>query len=353
MRGGFGVGLGPTQGGLEAHEEIVEAVGHLELPIILVDLTDFTVKAVSNAAVNQLGRALGSMVGHPVIELLAAEDRPTGLNAISAMRNGLIDFFSNHRLRMAEDVTPLVRSWVRAVRFGDKPYALAEIAADSGPRLSPLVDYLDHEPVTMAIGLVDSAWVITAVSTEVSVLLGVAPDDFVGRVMLGAIDRDDVARLLEVDARSRTTSSVAMNLRFRDGSGSWVMLCCLLTSLAGSAERCFMLLPPAAHEAGPGAAGRVARLEDHLRRIAAEVTASGILFEVGQPPDTSRFPQLRSLSLRQWEVLSRLLRGERVPTIASALAISPSTVRNHLSVIFSRFGVHSQAELVALLGSHD
>jgi DNA-binding NarL/FixJ family response regulator len=35
-----------------------------------------------------------------------------------------------------------------------------------------------------------------------------------------------------------------------------------------------------------------------------------------------------------------------VSTIANELSISQSTVRNHLSTIFQRFGVHSQAELI-------
>jgi DNA-binding NarL/FixJ family response regulator len=35
-----------------------------------------------------------------------------------------------------------------------------------------------------------------------------------------------------------------------------------------------------------------------------------------------------------------------VSTIAGELMISESTVRNHLSTIFQRFGVHSQAELI-------
>jgi DNA-binding NarL/FixJ family response regulator len=60
-------------------------------------------------------------------------------------------------------------------------------------------------------------------------------------------------------------------------------------------------------------------------------------------------PELGDLSTRQWEILSRLVVGERVPTIASELFISPSTVRNHLSMIFQRFGVHSQAELLGKL----
>jgi DNA-binding NarL/FixJ family response regulator len=50
--------------------------------------------------------------------------------------------------------------------------------------------------------------------------------------------------------------------------------------------------------------------------------------------------------------MERLVRGERVPTIARALYVSQSTVRNHLSVIFRKLGVHSQEELLrALHGS--
>ena len=94
---------------------------------------------------------------------------------------------------------------------------------------------------------------------------------------------------------------------------------------------------------------RAARLEDHLWRIALEVAAAGI----GDAPATTEMwwgdPALRELSQRQLEILRRLLRGERVPTIARDLYLSQSTVRNHLSAIYRRLGVHSQAELLARL----
>ena len=53
--------------------------------------------------------------------------------------------------------------------------------------------------------------------------------------------------------------------------------------------------------------------------------------------------------MRQWEILTRLVRGQRVQEIADALYLSPSTVRNHLTAIYRKFGVHSQAELLAAL----
>ena len=60
-------------------------------------------------------------------------------------------------------------------------------------------------------------------------------------------------------------------------------------------------------------------------------------------------PALRGLSRRQSEILRRLLRGQRVPRIARELYLSESTIRNHLSVIYRKLGVHSQAELLTRL----
>jgi DNA-binding NarL/FixJ family response regulator len=59
------------------------------------------------------------------------------------------------------------------------------------------------------------------------------------------------------------------------------------------------------------------------------------------------------LSSRQWEIVARLRRGERVPQIARAMYLSQSTVRNHLTAVFRKFGVHSQSELLTLLRSDD
>jgi DNA-binding NarL/FixJ family response regulator len=59
--------------------------------------------------------------------------------------------------------------------------------------------------------------------------------------------------------------------------------------------------------------------------------------------------KLQELTTRQWEILTLLVQGKRVPTIARELYISPSTVRNHLSAMFKKFGVHSQPELLEAL----
>jgi len=50
------------------------------------------------------------------------------------------------------------------------------------------------------------------------------------------------------------------------------------------------------------------------------------------------------LSEREVEILRLARRGLRNPQIAQALLISPGTVRNHLSTIYCKLGVHSRHE---------
>ncbi|HXW38724.1 MAG TPA: LuxR C-terminal-related transcriptional regulator, partial [Acidimicrobiales bacterium] len=137
-------------------------------------------------------------------------------------------------------------------------------------------------------------------------------------------------------------------IRLRDRDGHWAEVCALVAPLPdnrpGMSFALLGLLEPDA-----ATAGRVAELERRLRRIAAEVHAAGVLDVVERMPSPTDFPQLAELTTRQWEILERLLRGERVPSIADALYVSQSTVRNHLAAIFRKFGVHTQDALIRLL----
>jgi DNA-binding NarL/FixJ family response regulator len=73
-----------------------------------------------------------------------------------------------------------------------------------------------------------------------------------------------------------------------------------------------------------------------------------VLSGATKAPDPYDVPGVADLSSRQWEVLTRLLRGERVPRIAEALFLSQSTIRYDLADIFKKLGVHSQEELLDL-----
>lgn len=87
-------------------------------------------------------------------------------------------------------------------------------------------------------------------------------------------------------------------------------------------------------------------LERRLSEIAKEVERAGLAIRSHGAPPARLLPGLERLSDREREVLDLLTRGLRVPTIAERLFVSQSTVRNHVSALFRKLGVQSQAELI-------
>ncbi|MDJ0924598.1 MAG: LuxR C-terminal-related transcriptional regulator [Acidimicrobiia bacterium] len=91
---------------------------------------------------------------------------------------------------------------------------------------------------------------------------------------------------------------------------------------------------------------RKRELEDAMRRIADEVARAGLTGSTSTVEPAPSHPDLELLSRRERDVVTHLLQGHRVVSIAELLEVSEHTVRNHLKSIFRKLGVHSQAELV-------
>jgi PAS domain S-box-containing protein len=64
-------------------------------------------------------------------------------------------------------------------------------------------------------------------------------------------------------------------------------------------------------------------------------------------PDLMKALSSHGLTQREFEIVDRLIRGDRVPVIATTLFVSQSTIRNQLAAVFRKIGVHSQQELIA------
>jgi DNA-binding CsgD family transcriptional regulator len=158
-----------------------------------------------------------------------------------------------------------------------------------------------------------------------------------------AIRIEKATRLILEDAIC--VSTVA---RVRDAAGPWRGVRVTLEQTVDGAEDPDDPLLPPAHEQHQFAQQRIIELERYLRRIARAVEAAGYT-PASVVPDASSVPGLEDLSARQWEVVTRLFRGERVATIARDMFLSQSTVRNHLASIYRRLGVRSQAELLEKL----
>ena len=333
-------------------EELWEFVQARELPLVLTRLSDFTIQAATEAALVEVDMSADEVLGCSVFDFLDANERPRARAALQAIADGVIDFFRTYQpLSRAHTREPGVYLWSHAIAFGPRRYALTEIRAAEAPTASPLTESLGYEPSRFAIGVVNTFGIVTSVSNDVSDVIGVAADRLLGRSLLTR-DGKEIWTRLHSSPEAFDGISVSLPYRASASSSSSVEIRCLLTSMAGSDTSCFLLIEESKSKT-PASSTRTAELEHHLLRIAREVQASGVIGGMGRIPDLARFPQLNSLNSRQWDVLNHLLRGDRVPAIADEMFLTQSAVRNHLSALYRKFGVHSQSDLLALLRSYD
>ena len=326
--------------------EFAASITEADLALALVDLRDLAILAISNAWLSQLDLPVESVIGRPGTDFVRFEERGAAREALEALRRNVIDLYVGHlELRSPLGSEPMTTAWLRRFELDGRVLALVQGAPASDDEFSPWSKHFGPEPATMAIGTIDPDCIVTAMSRDVTRLLGLRPQDIVGQSLLDNVARRDVRPLLNAQ-RQLKHHSVGIPIHLRNSKGQWVPLCCLLTTLEGNPDRCFLLAPVLdAREQR----SRVSELEQDLWQIGSIVEASGVLQHFGPMRDMTALPQINNLTTRQWEVLTRLVRGERVPTIAAELHLSQSTVRNHLSVIFKHFGVRSQPELLRVI----
>ena len=210
------------------------------------------------------------------------------------------------------------------------------------------------EPGNVVLGTVDSNWRIDRVSQDVTPLLGLTPEQCTGQPVLGVIHPSDLpAFLAAVEHARRGERAVRLTLRLSARSRDWTEVAVVLATIAPGdpPPLAFALIrdDAAADPPGPGDSSREMRLEAHMLRIADELHAAGLIPRLQQLPALTDEPRLGKLTSREWAVLTRLLDGQRIPAIAADLYVSQSTVRNHLSSIYAKLGVHSQVDLIRLI----
>ena len=331
----------------------------LRLTASLISLDDMRLRATTNATVRFLGLPLDEIIGRPVAELLDPLDVPSAMASLEAMRSGAIEFYRAHR-RTLGSARPRrgFCSWVRVLEIGGIRYALSRWVDARSPGTRPGVGDVFGRASAIAVadghGIVQAATRVypleaTAGPQRVRRLDDVAISHLVGR---SVVPTASVGSLLSLDdwrAARIDGVSIAYPVTLRSRGGKSVELEAVATALLPEGWLVGLL------DLEPPHGAREAALEGSLWRIAAEIEASGILMRASELPGLAlaRIQDAAGLSPRQWEILRRLVAGQRVPTIAAELFVTQSTVRNHLSAIFDRFGVHSQSELLARLSATD
>ena len=229
--------------------------------------------------------------------------------------------------------------------------ALAMIL-DSAQGPAVLKDRGDELP-TVVLGTVDSSWNIDRITSDVGNLLDDDPRELLGRSAFASVHPEDIGQLLLVASEATARHGGAtgrLRLRLRAGHEDWIQCRVSIMPLAAATPGGYAFaVSPIGADAAPEQPSRARELEEHLRRIAREVSASGVAAMTSDMPTALEVPELSTLTSREYEIVVRLASGERVQSIARRLFLSESTVRNHLTAVYRKFGVTSQAELIARL----
>jgi PAS domain S-box-containing protein len=331
-----------------------EAVRESRLTLGLVELSTSRIIELSPLAAELLGTTPEEGSG---LSALSVIERPRGVaETFRLVREGMVDGVRAHRRCLQRNGSTVEVEWSGwAIRspVGPDLGLWAARVAPSEPDRSSVVEQAVTEshprfarsvPVGARITLNDH-WRVAHVSTRAGSLLGRPPADWHAASFLEVTHPDDVVALLFAFARATTDTAVGVQVRLRHRDGSWCSSRAAPAVLDGDGTSPFELVLAVDEPLEPSeSSGEVRKLAGQLRRIAAQIEAEVVLVE---PADPLGAPLMPELSSRQWEIVTRLVRGCRVPTIAEELYLSQSTVRNHLSAIFRKVGVHSQQEFLA------
>lgn len=341
-------GDGPAALPAAASSDLGRAVGACDFPVFVWELPEATLLLANDAAAQLIGRPLNSLAGLSIADVIS----PYGAlwENIAMLASAAVDAVNGPREVLVLDGPPVAaRAWSRALDLeDDRLVATLLVPLGDVARLGRDISMPWRELAPIAVGRTDLEWVIQCVTRDIEPMVGRSSLAWVGLSLADAVHPDDRKLVESAGAEAATLVRSVGHIRFRHANKSWIDVCLLVAFRDHPKPHiAFGIVgapPPVSDQSD-----RVAELERRLRQIAAEVRAAGVIEEISSLPSSSEFPQLRELTTRQWEILSRLLRGERVPAIAAQLYLSQSTVRNHLTSIFQKFGAHSQSELLYLL----
>jgi PAS domain S-box-containing protein len=334
-----------------------EVVHNSPFAIGLVNLSTTSFIALSGRAAELLGTTPERGAG---LNYLSVTERPqVATETFRLAREGVIDGIQGRRRLRRPDgsmVEMLTAGWaIRSPAGPDLGLWIAgevPLGADHGAFGGDVVapSLWSHAGATLEGGqiVLDERWRIACLSAEAARALGRPPAALLGRSVIELAHLDHLAALLVAFARATTGTRVVVRFRLREPGSGWRWIQAVPTLLRDERTWVFSLVVTA--EAEPAASGldHPGELAGHLRRSAGQNGAASALAPLIEMAEALGVRATGGLSARQWDIASRLVQGERVPTIAAELYLSQSTVRNHLSAIFQKFGVHSQLEFLAL-----
>ena len=307
--------------------------------------------------------AAALLLGDAVSYLDVVEPQDASAQLLRLMRDGLIEGArTRRRLRSADGSLVDVHAIGWVVRSPDGPdlglgwwipgpVALAE-GTGGEDVLTPAFPKPNNWRPRGDRLLLDESWRIQDIQTSRELIVGWTPQELANSSMLERTHPDDVPGLLFALARATTDSSAKALVRVRHRDGAWRSVEIAPTVVSDHASALVGLVLVDEEEAVAPPAPSITAIPSELRRIADHIESAAVMAPLAEVTGSLGLAAAQELSPRQWEIVLRLVRGERVSTIAAEMCLSRSTIRNHLTGIFRKVGVHSQEELVSLYHRH-
>jgi len=331
-------------------------VGSSEVPLAAVELPSGRFLAVNPPLAKALGSTIEALTGSSSLDQLSPDERHAAQLGFQALaEGGLTGYQAIRTLTHAGDPDQVFSVWVSVVELEGARVGLASVipTADHDNQFRAVTSLPSvPELGNVVLGTVDEAWRVDRVSQDVAALLGITSDQCAGRPVLGMIHPSDAPGFLAAGEHARRGErAVRLSLRLSPGTQDWTAVTGVIATISPSVPPAlaFALIRGDGGADAPPGSSREMQLEAHMQRIAEELRAAGLIPRLERLPVLTDIPQLGELTSREWAVLTRLLEGQRASAIAADLFVSRSTVRNHLSSIYAKLGVHSQVDLIRLM----
>lgn len=287
-----------------------------------------------------------SVVGRTIDDFTVAA--PSG--ALPLLMSGRLDGYeATHELDQPGGPTP-VTIWVRRADTYDPPRHVVAVLTRPDQATSRLLPKAPGRYLPPVLGSAGADMLIDRISCDIEKLVGISAERMLGQSLLTLVTPTSATSLLWGLAQASTHGRGApLRLELVRADGIGVPVQFLIVPLHPPASCAFSILPTV-----PGRGPDMTSVDAHdlLAQLATGIDALGTARQMaGISPSSRR--TLSLLTARELDVVTRLYSGDRVPTIAKALFLSPSTVRNQLSAVFTKLDVHSQQELLDLLRDQD
>jgi PAS domain S-box-containing protein len=349
MGGGGGAGTVRAEDLTSFDRKLMDLVRNSPQSLFLVRLSDTRILEASDSTCRRVKRSRDELLSMTL--LAQVQDPEAARKSFDLLAAGFIDSYA----RQGDFLLPDGSYEHLAVRYStcldDCPRTAAVgqiMPADARPVGGDLA--AAAEETSLVLGTVDGEWRIDRITSDVTKVLHYEPEELLGRSAFTSVHPEDLTTLLLLAAHATDgTGGSSGRVRLRDASGEWLWCRISLHALVGGDASSYAFSLSGVGEVESQRDARSKELEEHLRRIAREIASSGVAALSTAMPTSLEVPEISTLTSREYEIVVRLAHGERIATIARGLFLSESTVRNHLTAVYRKFGVQSQTQLLARL----